>query len=325
MAKIRRRADKDGQVESRGERGGSLWRLGGPSRRMVVLLSLAMSLFGALAADEPKGVKDNVKAQVAFDIPASLLHRMNMAHAVAHARETGITNAFDRFELVALSMAGYTNAMEIASRPRGEMAFCDDQLSEKARESLWPFEVEAFEKTLEAKMVCDKDGWFRLLRKYASDVDKGLLAPVPTHKAANLELSGDEALMPSNPTFRWVNGEVEKWATAQMDAKFKRLDAKTFTRLWWGKTPPEGAVAWLLDEKVHEYFVITRSSGAWNPRQYAYILWDGKDKRAVVAAFDSFPNRKEAAGDGQGVRCPDSRGKPSRAPPAHPGSAADAD
>ena len=144
-------------------------------------------------------------------------------------------------------------------------------------------------------------------------------------RAANLELSGDEALVPPNPTFRWVNGEVEKWASAQMDAKFKRLDAKTFTRLWWGKTPPEGAVAWLLDEKVHEYFVITRSSGAWNPRQHAYILWDGKDKRAVVAAFDSFPNRKEAAGDGQGVRRADSRGKPSRAPPAHPGSAADAD
>lgn len=105
---------------------------------------------------------DKTNGALAFIVGGSLWRlggpRVNMAHAVAHARETGITNAFDRFELVALAMAGYTNAMEIASRPRDEMAFCDDQLSEKARESLWPFEVEAFEKTLEAKMVRDKDG-----------------------------------------------------------------------------------------------------------------------------------------------------------------------
>ena len=258
-------------------------------RQVSLMSALLVSVIGFA------GAKNAAKVQVEFDIPASLLHRMSVAHAVAHARETGITNAFDRFELFALSKAGYANAMEIATRPRGEMAFCDDQLSEKERESLWPFEVEAFEKTLEAKMVRDKDGWFRLLRKHASDASNGPIAPVATRKAANPESPGDEELEPSNPTFRWVNGEVEKWATAQMDSKFKRLDEKTFARLGWGKAPPEGPVAWLLDEKVNEYFVISRRSGAWNPRQYTYLLWDGKDRRMVVASFDSFPNRKEAA------------------------------
>lgn len=267
---------------------------GAAVRRVSLLLALSASVIG-LAADGAKG-----DSKPPFDIPASLLHRMDMDYIAACEREVGVTNAFDWFEHWVFAKEGYTNALEIASRPRGEMTFCDDLLSEKERESLWPFEVEAFEKTLESKMVRDKDGRFRLLSKYASGVDKGLLAPVPTRKAAHLELSGDEGLEPSNPIFRWVNDEVGKWATAQMDAKFKRLDAKTFTRLWWGRTPPEGAVAWLLDEKFHvekfhEYFVITRGGGTRNSREYAYILWDGKDKRKVVVTFGSFPNRKEAA------------------------------
>lgn len=102
-------------------------------RRVSLMAALLVSIIGFA------GVKDAAKVQDEFDIPASLLHRMSVAHAVAYARETGITNAFDRFEFFALAKAGYANAMEIATRPRGEMAFCDDQLSEKERESLWPF------------------------------------------------------------------------------------------------------------------------------------------------------------------------------------------
>ena len=263
---------------------------GAAVRRVSLLLALSASVIG-LAADGAKG-----DSKPPFDIPASLLHRMDMDYIAACEREVGVTNAFDWFEHWVFAKEGYTNALEIASRPRGEMTFCDDLLSEKERESLWPFEVEAFEKTLESKMVRDKDGRFRLLSKYASGVDKGLLAPVSTRKAAHLEPSGDEGLELSNPTFRWVNDEVEKWATAQMDATFKRLDAKTFMKLCGLKAPPEEAVAWRLDEKGHEYFVIERRGDARNSRYYMYsILLDGQDKGTLVAAFDSFPNRKEAS------------------------------
>ena len=78
---------------------------GAAVRRVSLLLALSASLLGLAAA----GAKDGT--EVPFDIPASLLHRMNMAHAAAFERGTGITNAFDRFEL-------WTFARKMGTVPR---------------------------------------------------------------------------------------------------------------------------------------------------------------------------------------------------------------
>ncbi len=237
-----------------------------------------------------------------FDIPPSLIFRMEAAHYAALRGERGITNAFDALELFALGKAGFTNAYEISVRPRGEMKFCDDQLTEEERKSLWPFEVEAFEKSLEQKLVRDKGGRYRLVRKYLSEVamTNDVFSPVPTLKAAHLELRGDDELEASNPTIRWVNHQIEQWAIKQMDSKFKRMDGKSFCKMSGDEKMPEDTFAWELDKMGEdgtgrECFVIQRGEGAWNPREYMYILWDGKDRVVPVASFASFPNRKEAA------------------------------
>ena len=219
-----------------------------------------------------------------FNIPPSLIFRMDVAHSVALSKELNISNDFDKLELVALGKAGFTNAYEISMRPRGEMKFCDDQLSEGERKSLWPFEVEAFEKSLEQKLVRDKSGRYRLVRKYLSGNAK----------------AGDDELEASNPTIRWVNHEIERWAIQQLDSKFKRMDGKSFCRMSGDEKMPEDMFAWELDKmgkdgSGRECFVIQRGEGAWNPREYMYLLWDGKDRVVPVASFASFPNRKEAA------------------------------
>lgn len=225
----------------------------------------------------------NVQKAVAkpYDIPPGLVFRMMEAHTAARNRHLNITNAFDAQELLALGQAGLTNAHEIATRPRGEMKFCDDQLSEKERKTLWPFEVEAFEKRLEAKMVRDKDGWFRLKGEFEQEAG-GV---------------NDDGLVALNPTMRWINHEIEKWAVEQLDAKFKRMDEKSFCKMSGDEKMPEDTHAWVLSKEKNcwECFVIQRNEGAWNMREYMCFLWDGKEKVEFVASFVSFPNRKEAA------------------------------
>ena len=246
--------------------------------------------------------KTEKKPETSFDIPPSLMFRMSEAHYTALCKELNLSNAFDRLEMVALAKQGFTNVAELINRPRGDMKFCDDLLTETERKELWPFEVEVFEKSLEAKMVHDKDGRFRLVSKYINDNAKtnDFLAPIPTRKAAKIELSGDDGLEASNPTIRWVNHEIEQWAVKQMDSKFKRMEEKAFCKMSGDDKMPEGTFAWELekigkDGNGRECFVIQRRDGAWAPREYLYILWDGKEKVVVVADFNSFPNRKEAA------------------------------
>ena len=187
---------------------------------MVVVAVIATGASGApdevakAATNDVAGCVQKAGAKP-FDIPPSLIFRMDAAHAVALGKELNISNDFDRLELLALGKAGFTNAYEISMRPRGEMKFCDDQMSEEERKSLWPFEVEAFEKALEQKLVRDKTGRYRLVHKDLSGNAK----------------MGDGELEASNPTIRWVNHEIEQWAIQQMDTKFKRMDGKSFCKI----------------------------------------------------------------------------------------------
>jgi hypothetical protein len=211
---------------------------------------------------------------VDFDIPKSLLTRMYEAHNAARGVSFNITNAFDAEEMFGLANCGMTNADEIVARPRGEMKFCCDLLTEEERAEIWPFDVEAFESELEAKMVRDDDGLYRLRPETA---EEGAVK--------------EDGLVASNPTIRWVNYEMEQWAIRQMDAKFNRVDEETFCKMAGADELPEDVFAW--DMGNEEYFVIIQRDGAWNPRDYMFVLWRDGDDPCVVASLDSFPNRKE--------------------------------
>lgn len=212
---------------------------------------------------------------VPFDIPPSLVVRMQNAYSVVRDKSLNITNNFDGEEVFGLFQCGFSNAVEIASRPRGEMKFCYDLLTEDERAKIWPFDVESFEAELESMMVCDEEGLYRLKPEFAE-------------KAGDLK---EDGLVAVNPTIRWVNHKMEQWAIQQMDAKFSRVDDETFCKMAGADELPEDVFAW--DMGNEEYFVIIQRDGAWNPRDYMFVLWRDGDDPCVVASLDSFPNLKE--------------------------------
>ena len=60
----------------------------------------------------------------------------------------------------------------------------------------------------------------------------------------------------------------------------------------------DGTIAWVLGKlgnDGYECFFIEQCDGAWENRNYVYALWDGDKKIRIVAAFNSFPNRKEGS------------------------------
>ena len=241
--------------------------------KMMMVCCVAVVLCGCGAEPPEKGGSEG--ENVDFDIPKSLLTRMYEAHNAARDVSFNITNAFDAEEMFGLANCGLTNAYEISIRPRGEMKFCCDLLTEEERAGIWPFDGEAFESELEAKMVRDDDGLYRLRPETAEE-----------ESAAK-----EDGLIASNPTIRWVNHEMEQWATEQMDAKFNRMGEETFCKMLGEESMPEDFVAW--DMGNEEYCMIIQHDGAWNSRGYMFVLWrDGNDP-CVVASLDSFPNRKE--------------------------------
>ena len=88
---------------------------------------------------------------------------------------------------------------------------------------------------------------------------------------------------------------MEQWAIQQMDAKFSRIDEKTFRKISGEETRPEEIVAWAMGDE--EYFMIVRSDGAWNSRDYMFVLWRDGDDPCLVASLGSFPNRKEGVSE----------------------------
>lgn len=233
--------------------------------------SFFLTLSMLLAAGAGCG-RHSAPSRDGFDIPPSLVFRMYQAHNDARDRRFGNEGPFDGEEMMALMMLGFPAGHEIASRPRGGMEFADDGLSEKERENLWPFDIETFEAELEARMERDEDGLYR--RK-----------------------DEDGELQPSNPTIRWVNREIESWAVERLNAQFERVDAETHGKLVGPGEDGDGTPVWVLSENggAGEYFCIERDDGAWNGREYVYLLWNGGDEPFRIASFDSFPNRKEAA------------------------------
>ena len=214
-------------------------------------------------------------SNVPFDIPPSLVVRMQKAYNIVRDKSFNITNNFDGEEWFGLSQWGVSNAFEIVSRPRGKMKFCHDLLTEDERAKIWPFDVEPFEAELESKMVRDEEGMYRLKPKFAEDGG---------------ELKED-GLVAVNPTIRWVNHEMEQWAIAQLDAVCKRIDDEAFCKMSGDEVMPEGTLAWDMGEG--EFFVISQNDGAWETRNYMFVLWKEGMDSYVVASLESFPNRRE--------------------------------
>ena len=214
--------------------------------------------------------RNETAVKSAFDIPPSLIDRMRTSYNNVRNKTLGVSASFDGEEMVALLKLGYENATEIAEKPRGEMSFADDGRSEEERRKLWPFDVEAFEAKLEASLVQDKEGLYLLKDE-------------------------DGELTPFNPTMRWVNAEMEKWAVQQLDAHFTRVKPDVHAKIT-GKpvNADEEIMMWTLAPDGDEYFSIEESDGAWTPRSYQYIIWNGKDTPMICAEFNSFPSQKEA-------------------------------
>lgn len=211
-----------------------------------------------------------VAAEEGFDIPSSLVDRMRVSYNRVRNTMAGGPESLDGEEMMALMQLGYGNASEIAERPRGEMVFAADGRSEEERRELWPFDVEAFEATLEAELVRDEKG---LYLKKAEEGDT----------------------FPFNPTMRWVNAEMEQWAIGQLDSAFTRMAPGVHAEMI-GEPEEEGGevLMWAIPGDGDEFFAIERSDGAWELRSYLYLLWDGKDRPTLFAEFYSFPSRKEA-------------------------------
>lgn len=220
--------------------------------------------------------KVEARENVVFDIPPSLVVKMQRAYNAARDKHLNITNAFDAEEMFGLSQCGISNAYEIVCRSRGAMKFCDDLLTDEVREEVWPFDVESFEIELETKMVRDGEGLYRLKPEFVDDAGGGLQ---------------EDGLVAVNPTIRWVNAQIEKWAINALDATSDRMSDEMFCRMAGEEKMPKDTWAWVLDDD--EFFVIRRCDGAWNPREYMYVLWQEGKSPCVVTAFDSFPNRKE--------------------------------
>ncbi|GEM_PF-1737435 len=242
----------------------------------AVFAAVLSALAGESAATDnhPKATR-RTNPDPDFDIPPTLIARMQAAHYAVARKELCKVGVFDVCEFAALMKIGLTNAYEIAQRPRGEMKFCDDLFTEEYRKNMWPFDVEAFEKSLETNLVRGgADGCYRL---------------------ADASSRGDTS---EAAAFRWVNREIEQWAVRQLDAVFPRMDEKLFCKMFGTEKMPDGTFAWVVAKSGTgnvEWFAVQRNEdGAWHPRSYVYGFWDGREP-TVVGVLDSFPTRKEGA------------------------------
>lgn len=220
-----------------------------------------------------------VSAAEGFEIPRSLVTRMLDAHDRSRDKYLNMTNHFDSAELYSLIVADVTNAEEIASRPRGKMKFCDDLLTDEQRQTWWPFDFEKFEAELEGKLEFSDEYGFRVKPEFAKLAGGGI---------------NDDGYVASNPTIRWVNAEIESWAIKTLDEEYKgHLGEVELRKLLGEEEAPEGRIAWMVNEGMA--FVIRQHDGAWNLRDYMFVLCKDGESTGMTISFDSFPSHKAAS------------------------------
>ncbi len=250
--------------------------------KKLIVVSFALVVF--VTGCNVKDDEQKVPVAAGFEIPRSLVTRMLDAHDRARNRTAGRGTDFDSAEMISLANGPkllngleLTNALEIASRPRGEMKFCDDGLPDSERHDLWPFEIEKFEAELESKMEVSAEYGYQMkpqFEKLAGSVGRGGFGQ-------------------GNQTLQWVNREVEQWAVKELDKEFGRVEAAEFCATFRFEEMPEGVSAWQVGAEL--YLIIRRGEEAWEPREYEFVRC--KEGRAPhhVATFDSFPGAMAVA------------------------------
>lgn len=238
------------------------------NRFLFLLLVVVLGAVYGCSKVEMGAEGDEAEA-LAFDIPLTLYERMIEKCDEIRAGKLMPGETFDVYEMFGLPECGFdsSNVVEIVKRPRGTMRFFDDLCTEEERRELWPFELEAFESTLEARMRIGEHGF---------------------------QLVGDDGgLLPRNPTIRWFNEEMDSWAVKQLDGKFERMSRESLCEMFGSEAVPDDIDAWRIDEIY--YFIIDRTlEGAWCQRSYSIVIWKEGKNPVQVADFDSFPNAKEA-------------------------------
>ena len=212
-----------------------------------------------------------------FSIPPTLTERMMTAGLNLSLHESSITN--DILEESALRFqstegpATWSNATEIAMRPRGEMTLANDGLNEKELSAIWPFEIESFEKELERRMAIDTNGLYRL------------------RKNTNQRQMESCEFWDGERTMRYVNWEIEAWAIEKLNQVWPRMSQADFNEMT-GEKMPEGTLVWKIDDDW--YFAIERTNEQpFDWRRYVFV--HRLDKLTPLANFYSFPSKKEAA------------------------------
>lgn len=214
-----------------------------------------------------------------FVIPRPLVTRMLDAHDRARDKHLAMDIKFDSSELWSLLLGEFkmTNANEIVRRPRGNMKFCDDLMTDDQRQSWWPFAFEKFESELESKLELSEEYGFRIKPEFAESIGGGM---------------NDDGHVAPNPTSRWVNGKIEEWAIQALDENKKRLEDVQLCKLFGVEKIPEGTIAWMVNEEI--VFIIQQRDGAWNLRDYMFVFCRDGESTGLVFSFDSFPSRKAA-------------------------------
>lgn len=192
---------------------------------------------------------------------------------------TKMLNAYDDWEAARLDLSK-TNAVAVATRRRISgrkyMKCCDDNMTAEERHKAWPFNVEAFERDLEEKIVCDECGLYRV-RGDCNDYDEG---------------TTDDGNVAVNPSIRWVNRKMEAWTTNSLNAAYRRLSRDEVVRLLDAKSVTDGTFGWVVG--TNEYFIIQRNDEdhTFESRDYIYMRRDGAGKPKIAASFNSMPNSK---------------------------------
>ena len=250
------------------------------TKAILVCATVAAAAAGAAMTNETTAVVATnapvatVATNVApeFSIPKSLVLRMYEAEDSFRDRSLagpdGKPPFNDLLEFVGLTACGDDDlAFAAKDRPRGTMALVPDGLTDEERRKLWPFDIAGFERELERRMVRGEDGCYRLRDEDGTEVA-------------------------ANPTIRWANAEIASWATRELDRCSPRLTPRECEALLGSEEMPEGAAAWRLDPQ--HCFLLETGDGAWNPRTYTFLLWDGTNDPSILASFDSFPGDREA-------------------------------
>ncbi|MDD3155683.1 MAG: hypothetical protein PHS41_12535 [Victivallaceae bacterium] len=169
-----------------------------------------------------------------------------------------------------------------------EMDFCSPVRGKNDNLS-WSFDLSAHEKELAEALRKDGDGYYRMkTEEYKANPSEENLHPVnPTIRAVNAQNEDFAVARLDQSSFPRCSAEViKKIAPETADARYQIMEKPGQTND--GEHSAE-ASAWKITENL--YFLLTADfSGAWHPRTYCFILYDGTGEPEAFASFDSLPS-----------------------------------